>query len=126
MSEKILIVDDDPNLTEVMKRALEFEGYQIITAKDGKEGIRSFYENRPDLVILDVMMPYLNGFELCKRIREMADTPILMLTAKDSEDDILKAMELGANDYLNKLFDIEVLIKHAGILLKRARDNKPT
>ncbi len=87
MSEKILVVDDDPNLAEVMKRALSHAGFQVVIAKDGKQAIRTFYEQRPDLVILDVVMPYLNGFEVCQRIREMADTPILMLTAKDSEDD---------------------------------------
>jgi DNA-binding response OmpR family regulator len=124
MGDKILIIDDDPQLTEVMKRALQLEGYKIFTARNGKEGMRAFYENRPDLVILDVMMPYLNGFEVCERIREMADTPILMLTAKDSEDDILKAINLGATDYLSKLFDLDVLIRHAGILLQRGRDKK--
>ena len=119
MSKKILVVDDDPNLVNVMKRTLEHIGYDIVVAKDGKQAMRSFYEHRPDLVILDVMMPYLDGFQVCQRIREMADTPILMLTAKDTDDDIMKAIELGADDYLNKSFDIDVLINHVTVLLER-------
>ena len=121
MTEKILIVDDDQNLAEMMKRGLVHAGYQVVIANDGKQALRTFYEERPDLAILDVMMPYLNGFEVCQRIREMADIPILMLTAKDSEDDILKAMEMGATDYLSKTFNLDILIKHAGVLLERSR-----
>ena len=119
MGKKILVVDDDPNLVNVMKRTLEHIGYDIVVAQDGKQAMRSFYEHRPDLVILDVMMPYLDGFQVCQRIREMADTPILMLTAKDTDDDIMKAIELGADDYLNKSFDIDVLINHVTVLLAR-------
>ena len=119
MTKKILVVDDNLNLAEMMKRALSNKGHQVVIAKDGKQALRTFYEQRPDLVILDVMMPYLNGFEVCQRIREMADTPILMLTAKESEDDIIKAMELGATDYLSKTFALEILVKHAQVLLER-------
>lgn len=124
MGKKILVVDDDPNLGNVMKRALEYVGHEVIVAKNGKQAMRSFYENRPDLVILDVMMPYLDGFQVCERIREMADTPILMLTAKDTDDDIMKAIELGADDYLSKSFDIDVLVNHATILLERSHSRK--
>lgn len=119
MGKKILVVDDDPNLVNVMKRTLEHIGHDIVVAQDGKQAMRSFYEHRPDLVILDVMMPYLDGFQVCQRIREMADTPILMLTAKDTSDDIMKAIELGADDYLNKSFDIDVLVNHITVLLER-------
>ena len=121
MGQKILVVDDNPNLATVMKRALEHIGHEVIVARDGRQAMRAFYENRPDLVILDVMMPYLDGFQVCERIRGMADTPILMLTAKDTEDDIMRAIELGADDYLSKSFDIDVLVKHVTILLERRR-----
>ncbi|MDX1523538.1 MAG: response regulator [Anaerolineae bacterium] len=119
MTAKILIVEDNLDLVSLMKRALEMSGYQVYMAVDGKKGMRAFYETRPDLVILDVVMPYLDGFEVCQRIREMADTPILMLTAKDSEEDILKAIELGADDYLSKTFDISVLLNHVRVLLEQ-------
>lgn len=124
MPSKILIVDDDPNLSQVMKRALEHEGFETVLARDGKSALRTFYQSQPDLVILDVMMPYLDGFQVCQRIRELADTPILMLTAKDTEDDILQAITLGADDYLSKSFDIDVLIKHAHVLLQRSASRK--
>ncbi len=124
MSDKILLVDDDVDLAGMMKRALGNAGYDVVIANDGKAALRAFYEHRPDLVILDVMMPYLDGFQVCQRIRELADTPILMLTAKDSEEDIIKAMDLGANDYLSKTFAIDVLLKHTKILLQRAQQTQ--
>lgn len=121
MSEKILVVDDDPDLTKIMKRAFERMGHEVIIARDGKAALRSFYDHRPDLVVLDIMMPYMDGFQVCQRIRDLADTPILMLTAKDADDDIMKAMDLGADDYLNKSFDIDVLVKHVTLLLERSQ-----
>ena len=121
MNDKILIIDDDPVLVELIQYNLEEEGYQVSTARNGQEGIRLFFTNRPDVVILDLMMPKLNGYEVCKRIREMADTPIIMLTAKGREEDIIQGLDLGADDYLTKPFRVRILLARVRAVLRRAR-----
>ena len=121
MNDKILIIDDDPVLIELIQYNLEEEGYQVSTARNGQEGIRLFFTNRPDVVILDLMMPKLNGYEVCKRIREMADTPIIMLTAKGREEDIIQGLDLGADDYLTKPFRVRILLARVRAVLRRAR-----
>lgn len=121
MNDKILIIDDDPVLVELIQYNLEEEGYSVSTARNGQEGIRSFFTNRPDLVILDLMMPKMNGYDVCKRIREMAETPIIMLTAKGREEDVIQGLDLGADDYLTKPFRIGVLLARLRAVLRRAR-----
>lgn len=121
MNDKILIIDDDPVLIELIQYNLEAEGYDVSTARNGQEGIRLFFMNRPDLVILDLMMPKMNGYEVCKRIREMAETPIIMLTAKGREEDVIRGLDLGADDYLTKPFRVGVLLARVRAVLRRAR-----
>lgn len=121
MSDKILIIDDDPVLVELIQYNLEKEGYDVCTARNGQEGIRSFFTNRPNLIILDLMMPKMNGYEVCKRIREMTDVPIVILTAKGREEDIIKGLDLGADDYLTKPFRVGVLLARVRAVLRRAR-----
>jgi len=121
MNDKILIIDDNPVLVELIQYNLEEEGYEVSTARNGQEGIRSFFMNRPDLLILDLMMPKMNGYEVCKRIREMAETPIIMLTAKGREEDVIRGLDLGADDYLTKPFRVGVLLARVRAVLRRAR-----
>ena len=110
MNDKILLVDDDPSLLELIQYNLEGEGFQVIIAKDGQAGVRLFFTDRPDLVILDVAMPKLDGYQVCERIREMSDTPVIMLTARGREEDIIKGLDLGADDYLTKPFRVNELL----------------
>lgn len=116
MGEKILIVDDDPISVELVEHGLNGAGYEIITASDGQEALRAFFSNQPNLVILDISMPKLSGYEVCQRIREMSNTPIIILTALGREQDIVKGLDLGADDYLTKPFRM-------GELLARIRAN---
>ena len=121
MSETILVIDDDRMLLELIEYNLRGTGYNIITAEDGQEGIRLFHDKKPQLVILDISMPKLNGYEVCQRIREVSDTPIIMLTAKArSEEDIIKGLDLGADDYLTKPFKVGELRARIRATLRRA------
>lgn len=120
MSNKILIVDDDPMLSELIGYNLESEGYAIVRAQDGQEGLAKFKTEQPDLVILDVSMPKLNGWEVCERIRAVSDTPVMMLTAQGREEDIVRGLDLGADDYLTKPFQVRVLLARIRAALRRA------
>jgi len=127
MSNRILIVDDDPNLIELIQYNLEGEGYKVIIARDGQEGIKAFFTHRPDLVVLDIAMPKLDGYQVCQRIREMTNTPVIMLTAKGREEDIIKGLDLGADDYLTKPFRVGELLARVRATLRRARtEPEPT
>ncbi len=119
MSATILIVDDDQTLTEMLTKVFAPLGYDLLTAYNGKEGLKSAYQNHPDLIILDIMMPEMDGFEMCKRLRKMSDVPILMLTAKTSEMDVVKGLELGADDYVKKPFNVRELRSRIETLLRR-------
>jgi len=117
---KVLVVDDDPALLSLIDYTFDREGYEVITASDGKEALRQFFARRPNLVILDVMMPRMDGWETCRRIREVSDIPIVMLTARGQDEDIVRGLEYGADDYLTKPFSIMVLLAHARAVLRRA------
>ncbi len=119
LTETILLIDDDLNLHSMLTRKLEPSGYRVLTAADGREGLRMAYENHPDLVILDVMMPEIDGFEVCTRLRDMTDVPILMLTAKSSEQDLVRGFEAGADDYLTKPYSLRELEVRIRALLRR-------
>jgi two-component system response regulator MprA len=120
MRAKILVVDDDEKITSLLRRSLTFEGYDVQTAHDGREGLRKMLETEPDLVVLDVMMPNLDGWEVCERIRKSgSNVPILMLTAKDEVKDRVKGLDLGADDYLVKPFALEELLARVRALLRR-------
>lgn len=119
-NEKVLVVDDDPALLPLIEYTFAREGYQVSTASDGKEALRRFFADRPHLVILDIMMPRMDGWETCQRIREVSEVPIIMLTAKGQDEDIVRGLECGADDYLTKPFSIKVLLARARAVLRRA------
>ena len=121
MAEKVLIVDDDLTLLRGMQDSLEDEEYHVVTARDGQEALRLVYSERPDLIILDVMMPRLDGWQVCRRVREMSDVPIIILTAKTEKKDIIKRLDLGADDYLVKPFTVGELLARVRAALRRAR-----
>ena len=105
MSKRILVVDDEQSIVTLLKYNLEQAGYAVITALDGEEGLRLAVEETPELVVLDLMLPKLDGLEVCKQLRQLkVNVPILMLTAKDDEFDKVLGLELGADDYLTKAF----------------------
>jgi DNA-binding response OmpR family regulator len=119
MARTILIVDDEPNLREALAEGLEAEGFQVVTAADGREALVRFRETGPDLIILDLMLPELSGVEVCRIVRAESPVPILMLTAKDSEVDKVVGLELGADDYVTKPFSLRELLARIRALLRR-------
>lgn len=120
MSTKpILLVDDDPHILEVLSLYLENEGYQVVLAYNGKEGLEKALKVDPGLIVLDVMMPGLDGIELCRRIRAEKSTPIIMLTAKSEDIDKILALELGADDYITKPFNPREVIARIKAVLRR-------
>lgn len=124
MRYEILVVDDDEKITSLLRRSLAFEGYAVRTASDGKQGLAQVLEKEPDLMILDIMMPHIDGWEVCRRIKESGSTfPILMLTAKDEVGDRVKGLDLGADDYLVKPFALEEMLARVRALLRRKSDS---
>ncbi|HUW64041.1 MAG TPA: response regulator transcription factor [Spirochaetia bacterium] len=119
---RILVVDDDPKITAMLKRSLVFEGYTVAVAADGPEGLAAYASFGPHLVVLDIMMPGLDGWEVCREIRSRGDVPILMITAKDEVSDRVKGLDAGADDYLVKPFALEELLARVRALLRRRRD----
>jgi DNA-binding response OmpR family regulator len=124
--QRLLIIDDDPGLTGVLRRSLAYEGYAVETAASGEEGLTRARERYPDLVILDVMMPGLDGLEVLRRLRE-ADgrLPVLLLTARDAPADHVQGLEGGADDYVAKPFAFEVLLARVRALLRRQEAERP-
>lgn len=121
MSRKILIVEDDPGIQLSLTDEFESEGYIVSAAGDGEEGIKMVREQKPDLIILDVMLPILNGYEVCKQLRREGDNiPIIMLTVKDKEIDKVLGLELGADDYVTKPFSLRELSARVKTILRRA------
>jgi two-component system KDP operon response regulator KdpE len=123
--KRILVVDDDANVLRIVERALMQAGAQVYTAADGREGLTQFYAHRPDLVILDVMMPDIDGWAVCARLRQLSDVPIMMLTALGSNNLIVQGLRGGADDYVTKPFTIEVLMARVEALLRRAKSSAP-
>ncbi len=117
--EKILIVDDDKNISELLRIYLVKEGYEPLTAFDGEEALAVFNEERPDLVLLDVMMPKLDGWQVCREIRRSCTTPVIMLTAKGETFDKVLGFDLGADDYIVKPFDAKEVIMRIKAVLRR-------
>ena len=130
MNEKILLIDDDSGLLTLLQLGLEREGFSVVTAKSGKEGVRRAYESRPDAIILDVMMAEMDGWTTCQRLRHICDTPIIMLTAKSGGEDIIKGLSLGADDYLTKPCSFDELKARIHTVLRRSsggpREDKQT
>lgn len=120
-----MVIDDDEKITSLIRRSLAFEGYSVITAANGSEGLKQLLSCEPELIILDVMMPQLNGWEVIKRLRDGGITiPVLMLTAKDEVGDRVKGLDLGADDYLVKPFALEELLARVRALLRRNIESK--
>lgn len=116
----ILVVDDDPKITALLKRTLTFEGYTVKTAGNGTDGLTVAVTEKPDLVVLDVMMPGTGGWEVCRQLRSHSDVPVLMLTARDDVADRVKGLDLGADDYLVKPFALEEFLARVRALLRRS------
>jgi DNA-binding response OmpR family regulator len=117
---KILIIEDDPTILRVVKDNFTTRGYNVQTARNGDEGLDAALNGRPDLILLDIMLPKINGFEICRAVRaEKLEMPILMLTAKGQEEDIVRGLELGADDYITKPFSIREVVARAQAFLRR-------
>lgn len=119
-SERILVIEDEARIAQFVERGLIYEGYRVNVARDGKEGLAIARDNPPDLVILDWMLPELDGLEVCKRLRAASDVPILMLTAKDDVSDRVTALDTGADDYLVKPFSVDELMARVRALFRRS------
>ncbi|MDP8905626.1 MAG: response regulator transcription factor [Chloroflexota bacterium] len=119
MAQTILVVDDEQTLRETLAYQFEREGYRVLTAADGRAAVERFRADRPDLVLLDLMLPELSGVEVCRILRAESDVPILMLTAKDSEVDKVVGLELGADDYVTKPFSLRELMARVRAHLRR-------
>ena len=117
---KILVVDDEESLLETVRYALSRESFEVVVARDGAEAIRQFEAERPDLLVLDLMLPVLGGIDVCRRIRATSRVPILMLTARDGEVDRVVGLEMGADDYVTKPFSLRELVARVRALLRRA------
>ncbi len=119
MDAKLLVVDDDPNICELLRLYFEKEGYKVLTASDGAEGISHFKTFEPDLVLLDVMMPKKDGWQVCREIREISTKPVIMITAKGEVFDKVLGLELGADDFVVKPFDMKELSARIKAVLRR-------
>ncbi len=122
-SAKILVVDDDLNICELLRLYLEKEGYTVVIANDGVTAVTTFQEESPDLVLLDIMLPRLDGWQVCREIRKFSDNPIIMLTAKGEVFDKVLGLELGADDYVVKPFDTKEITARVKAVLRRAAKN---
>ena len=118
--QKVLIIDDDDDLLQLAGLLFKKAGSQVVTARDGLEGMSKLYAHRPNLIILDVMMPGMDGFEVCERIRQVSDAPLIMLTALNHEQEMLRGLEAGADDFLSKPFNAEILLARAKTVLRRS------
>ncbi len=117
----ILLVDDDERLTEPLNRQLSTLGYRVLTAADGQSGLSQALLEKPDLIVLDLMLPGMDGWEVCRALRQFSQTPILMLTALDSEEDRVRGLEMGADDYLGKPFSFAELTARIRSMLRRVQ-----
>lgn len=121
MKEQVLIIEDDQAIVKVLRRALAYEGYQVEYALDGETGLSLARDRHPDVVILDLMLPGMNGLEVCQRLRAGGSTPILMLTARDTLQDRVQGLDAGADDYVVKPFSVPELLARVRALLRRAK-----
>ncbi len=126
MPSRILVVDDERPIADILKFNLEKEGYETLVAYDGREAVKLALTERPDLIILDIMLPEMDGFEVCRRIRKESAVPILMLTAKDEEIDKVLGLELGADDYVTKPFSPREITARVKAVLRRVKGSYST
>ncbi len=126
MEPKILVVEDEKSISDILKMNLEKNKFKVITAYDGEEAVEKALNDSPDLILLDVMLPKMDGFSVCKKIRETMSTPIIMLTAREEEVDKVVGLELGADDYMTKPFSLRELMARVKANLRRTQfDSKP-
>ena len=118
---KVLVVDDDVDLVDLTTYALRREGYSVLSAIDGQQALLRWESEKPDIIVLDANLPKLNGFEVCRRIRQESDTPIIMLTARDEEEDILRGLQFGADDYMTKPFSAKQLTARMKAVQRRCQ-----
>ncbi|HLO30159.1 MAG TPA: response regulator transcription factor [Anaerolineales bacterium] len=121
IASKVLIVDDDSELLQLVSMIFKKAGAQVVTAHDGLDGVSKFFLHHPDLIILDVMMPGHNGFDVCQRIRQVSNAPLIMLTALNKEQEMLQGLEVGADDFLSKPFNPEILLARARTVMRRTQ-----
>jgi DNA-binding response OmpR family regulator len=117
----VLTADDDPQLLRLVMRNLQLEGYEVLVASDGQQALEQIETHQPDLVLLDVMMPRMDGFTVCQRVREFSSVPILLVTARGQDQDKIRGLDLGADDYLTKPFSVEELLARVRAVLRRAQ-----
>jgi DNA-binding response OmpR family regulator len=123
IGSRILVIDDDPDIAKLLTTILKPQGFVVYHSYDGGEGIKNAYELHPDLIILDIMMPVMDGWDVCTRLRELSDVPILMLTARSAETDMLRGFTLGADDYMRKPFSKAELEARVRALLRRRKNH---
>ena len=125
-AETILIIEDDPTMLRVLSDNFEYSGFAVLTADDGEQGLQMALGRTVELIVLDIMLPGINGYEICRRVRQQGiDAPIIMLTAKGQESDIVLGLNLGADDYVTKPFSIKELLARAEAFLRRRRQQEP-
>jgi two-component system KDP operon response regulator KdpE len=122
----VLVVDDDPALLKLMGHSLGLAGYQIITASEGKTALQLIVDSKPALVFLDIMMPGMDGFQVCERVRQFSQVPIIMLTAKTRSEDVIHGLEISADDYIVKPFSVDVALARVKAVLRRAHARQET
>ena len=124
--ETVLIIEDNSAMLRGLKDNFELKGYRVKTARDGEQGLKAALKEEPDLIILDIMLPKMNGYEICDKIRKKnLDMPIIMLTAKDQESDVILGLNLGADDYVTKPFSIKELLARAEAFMRRRKKKEP-
>ena len=123
MMDKILVADDDLNICELLRLYLEKEGFEVVMAHDGEEAVAKFESEKPSLILLDIMMPKLDGWQVCRQIRQKSDCPIIMLTAKGETEDKVSGLEMGADDYIVKPFEVKELLARVHAVLRRTGDD---
>ncbi len=125
MSQKIVVVEDDINIAELLRLYLEKDGFEVRIAHDGGEGLRLAEEEKPDLVMLDIMLPVMDGWQVCKNLRKTSKVPIIMLTAKGETEDKVTGLEMGADDYIVKPFEVKELLARVHAVLRRTGEEPP-
>ena len=124
--KKILVVDDDPATIQLLTSVLVKSKANVVTATNGQEGLQQFYTHRPDLIILDIKMPDMDGWETCRIIRKLSDVPIIMLTVRSADEEIIRGLDSGADDYITKPFNAQVVLARVRAALRRPAQNKET
>ena len=125
MSQKIVVVEDDINIAELLRLYLEKDGFEVLIAHDGGEGLRLAEEEKPDLVMLDIMLPVMDGWQVCRALRKTSKIPIIMLTAKGETEDKVTGLEMGADDYIVKPFEVKELLARVHAVLRRTGEEAP-